>query len=122
MMVRASIRGFAQAMQTQPAPYRAPARASPHAATAFHPRIGRDPWRDTCNALVDLASTMPQQSRDKICLDGAAFIACSLSGQTLRVLGSRGTQPELATGLGRQRGRVAAATAQAGCRSEWPAK
>ena len=100
MMVRASVRGFARAMQTQPAPYRAPVRASPPPPQPLPSirALGATSGGDTCNVLVDIAGTMPQQSRDNICRDGAAFIARSLPGQTLRVLRSCGTQPALDAG------------------------
>ena len=61
MMERASVRGFAQGMQTQPAPYRALVRASPlpppplPSIRALGATSGGDPF----NVLVDLAGTMP---------------------------------------------------------------
>ena len=96
MILRASAQALAQAIQAQPspAPYRAPARVlTPSPAPPAIRVFGATSGGGTVNVLVDLAGTMPEQSREKICRDGGAFIARSLSGLTVRVLRSRGTQP-----------------------------
>jgi hypothetical protein len=96
IVLRASVQAFAQAIPALPPPttYRTPARvSSPLSPTPSVRLLGATSAASTVSVVVDLAGTTPAQSREKICRDGAAFLAHSLVGQTVRVLRSRGTQP-----------------------------
>jgi hypothetical protein len=95
IVLRASVQALAQAIPAQqpPAPYRAPMRASTPPPPPSIRVLGATSAGSAVSVLVDLAGTMPEPSRDKICSDGAAFIAHPLSGQTVRILRSHGTQP-----------------------------
>jgi hypothetical protein len=100
ILLRASAQAFAQVIQAPPpAPYSVPRRAStpPHAPPSIRV-LGATSAGNTVSVLVDLVGTMPDESRDKICRDGGAFIARSLSGSSVRVLRSRGTQPAVDAG------------------------
>lgn len=104
ILLRQSAHAFDEALQQAPpvtAPYRAP--QSMPTPTATHPTpvvrvLGAMNNKGVVNILVDLDGTMPQQSQDKICRDGGAFIARSLSGEIVYVLRSRGTQPAISAG------------------------